>query len=150
SQSVPVRLRDEAGLRLWYYPEQEFAQPKARVLIQLQQASVQNSARDRVLAQLFARSVNEDLNTFSYPAHLAGLSYQLSASGRGLEITLAGYQHKLPVLLERLLQQMQDSQLSGDDFDRYRASLQRTLENQLKNKPFERRSEEHTSELQSR
>ncbi|OYW98158.1 MAG: hypothetical protein B7Z14_15700, partial [Bosea sp. 32-68-6] len=61
---------------------------------------------------------------------MAGLSYQLSASGRGLEITLAGYQHKLPVLLERLLQQMQDSQLSDDDFDRYRASLQRTLENQ--------------------
>lgn len=137
-QNKPALLRNDTGLRLWHYPEQEFAQPKARVLIQLQQASVQNSARDRVLAQLFARSVNEDLNTFSYPAHLAGLSYQLSASGRGLEITLAGYQHKLPVLLERLLQQMQDSQLSDDDFDRYRASLQRSLENQLKNKPFER------------
>ena len=137
-QAVPALLQDEPGVQLWYYPEQEFSLPKARVLIQLQQPEVQNSARERVLAQLYARSVNEALNTFSYPAYLAGLTYQLSASGRGLDISLSGYQHKLPVLLDRLLEQMQQVSLSEDDFNRYQASLQRTLENQLKNKPFER------------
>ena len=137
-QDKPSLLRDEQGLRLWYYPEQEFSMPKARILIQLQQADVQNSARERVLAQLYARSVNEALNTFSYPAYLAGLTYQLSATGRGLEINLSGYQHKLPVLLERILGEMQQATLSEDDFGRYQASLQRTLENQLKNKPYER------------
>ncbi|MCD8522070.1 MAG: insulinase family protein [Saccharospirillaceae bacterium] len=137
-QATPEALINEPGRLLWYYPEHEFAMPKARVLIQLQQASVQNSARQRVLAQLYSRTVNEALNTYSYPAYLAGLTYSLNASGRGLELSLGGYQHKLPELLKRVLSEMDSFTLSEEDFGRYQASLQRTLENQLKNKPFER------------
>lgn len=136
--AVPERLIDEPGQRLWYYPEHEFSQPKSRVIIQLQNASVQNSARDRVLAQIYGRTVNEALNTYSYPAYMAGLSYNLIATGRGLEITAGGYQHKMPELLERILKELDSISLSEEAFERYKASLQRTLENQLKNKPYER------------
>lgn len=138
TQATPEKLISEPGRLLWYYPEHEFAMPKARVMVQLQQASVQNSARQRVLAQLYSRTVNEALNTYSYPAYLAGLNYSLNASGRGLELALGGYQHKLPELLKRVLSEMNSINLSEEDFGRYKASLQRTLENQLKNKPFER------------
>lgn len=138
AQPTPALLIDEPGRRLWYYPEHEFQQPKARVIIQLQKAAVQKSARERVVAQLFARTVNEALNTYSYPAYLAGLTYNLSASGRGLELTLGGYQHKMPVLLDRILQEMGSIHLDQESFSQYKASLQRNLENQLKNKPYER------------
>ncbi|WP_430461902.1 insulinase family protein [Thalassolituus sp. LLYu03] len=138
AQPTPSLLIDEPGRRLWYYPEHEFTQPKARVLVQLQKAAVQNSARERVIAQLYARTVNEALNTYSYPAYLAGLTYNLTASGRGLELVLGGYQHKMPVLLERILGEMSGIRLSNEEFAQYKASLQRNLENQLKSKPFER------------
>ena len=123
---------------LWYYPEHEFRLPKSRILIQLQQASVQNSAKQRVLSQLYVRAIKEALNTYSYPASLAGLNYNLTASGRGIELALGGYQHKLPVLLDRILEQMQHLDLSDAEFNRYQASLERKLKNQLKNKPYER------------
>lgn len=137
-QAAPSLLLDESSRRVWYYPEHEFEQPKARLIVQLQKASVQASARERVIARLYARTVNEALNTYSYPAYLAGLSYNLSASGRGLDLVLGGYQHKLPVLLERVLSEMTNLRQDSDALERYKASLRRNLENQLKNKPFER------------
>ena len=69
---------------------------------------------------------------------MAGLNYGLNATGRGVELAVAGYQHKMPELVERILQEMETISLSGEDFERYKASLQRSLENQLKNKPYER------------
>lgn len=137
-EAMPKLLIDEPSQRLWYYPEHEFRLPKSRILIQLQQASVQNSAKQRVLSQLYVRAIKEALNTYSYPASLAGLNYNLTASGRGIELALGGYQHKLPVLLDRILEQMQHLDLSDAEFNRYQASLERKLKNQLKNKPYER------------
>lgn len=137
-QATPSLLSNEANRQLWYYPEHDFKLPKARVIIQLQQAQVQSSAKQRVLAQLYVRAINEALNTYSYPASLAGLNYNLVASNRGLDIALSGYQDKLPVLLERILEQTQTLELHEDQFDRYRASIVRRLENQLKNLPYER------------
>lgn len=137
-EAMPKLLIDEPSQRLWYYPEHEFRLPKSRILLQLQQASVQNSATDRMISEIYVRAIKEALNTYSYPASLAGLHYNLTASGRGIELALGGYQHKLPVLLDRILEQMQHLELSEEEFDRYQASLQRKLENQLKNKPYER------------
>lgn len=137
-QDTPSLLIHTAERQLWYYPEHEFKHPKAQVIVRLQLPTVRDSARERVLARLYAHSVNEALNTYSYPAHIAGLSYNLTASENGLEIALSGYQQKLPVLLEQILKEMKTPALSAEQFERYRAKLQRGLENQLKNKPFER------------
>jgi len=137
-QQTPERIIDEPDRRLWYYPEHEFEQPKSRVILQIQQARVQNSARERVLAQLYTRTVKESLNTYSYPASMAGLDYNLSATGRGLQLMLGGYQHKMPELLDRILAEMDSISLEEENFEQYKASLQRNLANQLKNKPYER------------
>ncbi len=137
-QTLPKLLINEANQRLWYYPEHEFKLPKSRILVQLQNDSVRESAKNRVLSQLYVRAIKEALNTYSYPATLAGLHYNLTASGRGIELALGGYQHKIPVLLDRILEQMQHLEITDVEFDRYRASLERNLKNQLKNKPYER------------
>lgn len=136
-QTVPEILIDQPGQQLWYYPEHEFLQPRSRITLELQHADIA-TPRGMVLAQLYTRAVNEALNTYSYPAHLAGLSYGLSANTRGLQLMLSGYQDKLPELLKRVLEGMQQVNISDDQFQRYQASLQRNLENQLKAKPYER------------
>tara|TARA_R110000868_G_scaffold139869_1_gene355048 strand:+ start:4564 stop:7446 length:2883 start_codon:yes stop_codon:yes gene_type:complete len=136
-QAVPTALIDQPGQQLWYYPEHEFAQPRSRITLELQHADIA-TPRGMVLAQLYTRAVNEALNTYSYPAQLAGLNYGLSANSRGLQLMLSGYQDKLPELLKRVLDGMQQVSISDDQFQRYQASLQRNLENQLKAKPYER------------
>ena len=136
-QQYPRALINESGRQVWYFSDQEFKLPKARVIIQLTQDDIQNSAKSRLLAALYARAITENLNTFSYPATVAGLTYKLGASHRGLELGLGGYHDKLPQLLESILQTMQAFSISPDEFSRYQASLTRQLENTLKNKPYE-------------
>lgn len=141
AQKIPQTLIDEAGLRLWYYPEQEFRLPKAKVFINLHNQDVTNSAKDRITAQLFSHSVNELISSYTYPAYIAGLNYQLHASGRGLELSMSGYHDKLHVLLEKIVETMSslnEKNISEEEFNRYKAQLKRRLENQLKAKPYER------------
>mgnify|MGYP000168016210 FL=1 len=85
--------------------------------------------------------MNELISSYTYPAYIAGLNYQLQASGRGLSLSMAGYHDKLHVLLEEIIATM--SSLSSDnvsekEFQQYKAQLKRRLENQLKAKPYER------------
>ncbi|MEE3189312.1 MAG: insulinase family protein, partial [Pseudomonadota bacterium] len=91
-----------------------------------------------VLARLYARTVTEALNTYSYPASLAGLNYRLSATSEGLEIAVSGYFDKLPVLLEQIFTEMKNMNISNEQFERYQASLIRALENNLKARPYQR------------
>jgi insulysin len=141
AQSIPTTLIDETGLRLWYYPEQEFDLPKATVFINLHNQDVADKARDRIIAQLFSHTVNELISSYTYPAYVAGLNYQLHASGRGLELSMSGYHDKLPTLLEKIVDTMASltaENVSEEEFERYQAQLKRRLENQLKAKPYER------------
>lgn len=141
AQTVPTTLIDEDGLRLWYYPEQEFRLPKAKVFINLNNQDVANNPKDRLIAQLFSHSVNELISSYTYPAYIAGLNYQLQASGRGLSLSMSGYHDKLHVLLEKIVETMASlnaENVSEKEFQRYKAQLKRRLENQLKAKPYER------------
>jgi insulysin len=135
---IPVLLEQAEGRQVWYYAEHDFEVPKAQVLISLQIPDIQTEGRQRLLAKLYTRAVNEALNTYSYPATLAGLNYRLSATEKGLEVAVGGYYDKLPVLLERVFETMQNVEVSDDEFSRYKASLQRNLENNLKARPFQR------------
>jgi insulysin len=140
-QDIPTTLIDEAGMRLWYYPEQEFRLPKAKVFINLHNQDVADNAQDRIIAQLFSHTVNELISSYTYPAHVAGLNYQLHASGRGLELSMSGYHDKLHILLEKIVETMAfltTENVSEKEFERYQAQLKRRLENQLKAKPYER------------
>ena len=141
AQEIPTTLIDEDGLRLWYYPEQEFRLPKAKVFLNLHNQGVADNAKDRIIAQLFSHSVNELISSYTYPAYVAGLNYQLHASGRGLELSMSGYHDKLHILLEKIVETMASlttDNVSEEEFQRYKAQLKRRLENQLKAKPYER------------
>lgn len=141
-QSKPNALLLQDNRSLWYFAETDFKQPKAHIRVLLEQQDVQRSARERVLARLYSRTVNEALNTYSYPAYLAGLSYNLSATNQGILLHIGGYQDKLAELLSKILLEMKTIKLDEDAFLRYKNSLQRALENQLKGKPYQRTLEE--------
>ncbi len=138
ASDTPELVASENGYQLWYYPEHEFDAPRAQVLISIKVPEIKDSAEQRVLARLYARTVTEALNPYSSPASLAGLNYRLSATSDGLEIAVGGYFDKLPVLLEQIFTEMKNMNISGEEFNRYQASLIRALENNLKARPYQR------------
>jgi len=47
--------------------------------------------------------VNDSLAEFSYNAEIAGLAYKLVQNSTGLTLTASGYNDKMPLLLEHIL-----------------------------------------------
>ncbi len=135
---TPFTLINRPERQVWYYPEHEFDLPKTHVLSRLMTPDLTNDPRQQVLARLFVRAVGENLNTYSYPAHIAGVSYSLSVNEQALEVRVSGYQDKLPELLHRVLDTMGDLSLTDDAFGRYRESLRRELLNAEKARPYQR------------
>ena len=135
---TPTTLINRPERQVWYYPEHEFDLPKTHVLSRLMTPDLTNDPRQQVLARLYVRAVGENLNTYSYPAHIAGVSYSLNVSEQALEIRVSGYQDKLPELLHRVLDAMDDFSLTDDAFGRYRESLRRELLNAEKARPYQR------------
>lgn len=135
-QALPERLNTPSDV--WFYPEHQFNTPKAQVRLQLHHAKVPQSPMYWVLTHLYSRTVNESLNSYSYPLHQAGLHYQLAATSRGLEMMLSGYHDKIPELMHTLLQTLKQAVPTEQDFKRDVNALRRSLNNRLKAKPYER------------
>ncbi|MAR01517.1 MAG: hypothetical protein CMI00_13390 [Oceanospirillaceae bacterium] len=138
ASDTPDILVNSPERQVWYYPEHDFALPKSQFLARLMLPQARDDARQQLLARLYVRAVNENLNTYSYPAQLAGLGYSLSVNEQGLEIRVAGFQDKLPELLRRVLNTMHSFEVSDDAFVRYRESLRRELQNAAKARPYQR------------
>ena len=62
------------------------------------------SPESRALTSLFSSLVDDALNEFAYSADIAGASYSLGLSSNGLQLALGGFSHKVPELLEAVLQ----------------------------------------------
>ena len=59
------------------------------------------------MSHLIVDLVSDALTEYSYDAELAGLRYNMSPVDDGLEIIVAGYNDKIPVLLIKVLQTLQ-------------------------------------------
>lgn len=64
---------------------------------------VEESVSNVIKAQLFTSLLEESLATTTYAATLASLDYSFGTDADGLQISIGGYNDKLPVLLEVVL-----------------------------------------------
>lgn len=54
-------------------------------------------------SRLFVKLLADALNEMAYPAELAGLAYVVHNNLSGFTVVVSGYSHKLPVLLDAVL-----------------------------------------------
>jgi secreted Zn-dependent insulinase-like peptidase len=134
--SKPQLLQDSPGLQLWYAPDPKFALPKATVALSLRSPLAADTAEHVVLTELLVRLVGENLNEYSYPAMLAGLRYDIARNGRGISVSVRGYDDKQALLLERILQSLRAPRFDAAMFERLRADYQRELEDESKQAPY--------------
>jgi len=69
---------------------------------------------DHSLPSLYADLVNDSLTEYAYDGDLAGLSYNFSLSSLGVFITLSGYNDKLHVLLQHILEKVKTLEVKPD------------------------------------
>ncbi|XP_023639108.1 insulin-degrading enzyme-like 2 isoform X2 [Capsella rubella] len=133
----PVLLRKTTFSRLWYKPDTKFLRPKAYIKMDFNCPLALSSPDAVVLSNIFVRLLEDYLNEYAYYAHIAGLRYGLSLSDNGFELYLVGFNHKLRILLEAIIQKMAKFEVKPDRFSVIKETVTKLYKNKKFRKPYE-------------
>lgn len=112
----PTLVRKTDSLRVWHKKDDTFWVPKAEVRVRMKNPVAQSTPLNSVKTKLFMDLVADALVEFAYDAEVAGLNYAVDVAGQGLEINAYGYNHKLAVLLERILDKFKTLEVDSNRF----------------------------------
>ncbi|KAJ3837999.1 Metalloenzyme, LuxS/M16 peptidase-like protein [Lentinula raphanica] len=99
----PHLIRETSLSSLWHKKDDRFWVPKAHVMIDIRSPISNSTPRAAVLTRLFTDLVTDSLEEFSYNAALASLSYSCTSHTKGMYVTLQGYNDKMSVLVQHVL-----------------------------------------------
>ncbi|KAG6411482.1 hypothetical protein SASPL_129565 [Salvia splendens] len=134
---LPVLLRKTPYSRLWYKPDTAFSTPKAYVKIDFNCPSSGSSPESKVLTKLFTRLLMDYLNEYAYDAQVAGLYYSVSNTESGFQVTVVGYNHKLTILLETVIQQIANFEVKPDRFSVIKELVTKEYQNLNFQQPYQ-------------
>ena len=137
-QTNPVKLDDKNNTEVWHFQDGSFAGPQSSIYINLRSNLSKLNPSNQVLIDAWINLLNDHLNSFSYPAYLAGQNYSLYSHMRGIGIRLYGYRDKQDVLLEKILTEIKSYTPTQEQWLQTQQELQRAYQNALKQKPYER------------
>ena len=128
-------LIEKPGLKLWYKNDPDFSAPRANLYFSIRSPIARGSARKVVMAGLFVEMIREQLNEYSYPATLAGLTYNIYRHQRGIGVRISGYNDKQETLLETVMRTMKEPEFNEPTFNRLKTRYIRSINNRSKNDP---------------
>jgi secreted Zn-dependent insulinase-like peptidase len=138
TQEKPERVKQENAMQLWHMQDTSFNGPQSSIFVNMRSPIIKQSAHNQVMLDAWVKLLNDHLNSFSYPALLAGQEYSLYGHMRGLGIRLYGYRDKQDVLLEKIVSELSQFKANQQQWLQAQQELVRAYENALKQKPFER------------
>uniref|UniRef100_A0A669D404 Nardilysin b (N-arginine dibasic convertase) n=1 Tax=Oreochromis niloticus TaxID=8128 RepID=A0A669D404_ORENI len=127
----PVRIVNSERGCLWYKKDNKFKIPKAYIRFHLISPMIQKSPENLVLFDLFVNILAHNLAEPAYEADVAQLEYKLVAGEHGLMIRLKGFNHKLPLLLQLIVDQLADFSTEPSVFTMFSEQLKKTYFNIL-------------------
>ncbi|KAI4300786.1 hypothetical protein L6164_034122 [Bauhinia variegata] len=133
----PVLLSRSSYSALWYKPDTLFSIPKAYVKIDFNCPYAGNSPEAEVLTDIFTRLLMDYLNEYAYYAQVAGLYYDISHTDSGFQVTLLGYNHKLRILLETIVQKIATFSVKTDRFSVIKELVTKECQNFKYQQPYQ-------------
>ncbi|MEY8264163.1 MAG: insulinase family protein, partial [Bermanella sp.] len=134
----PTQLAQQPGLDIWHLQDVSFKAPQSSIFISLRSPLPQLSAHHQVLLGAWVSLLNDHLNSFSYPASLAGQNYSLYSHMRGIGIRLYGYRDKQDVVLEKVVDAMLAFEPNEQQWQQTQQEMIRAYQNALQQKPYKR------------
>ena len=133
---APKLIRNDENVRAWWKKDDRFWVPKGSLIALLRTPLTAVTPENYVKTALYRHLVKDALDEYSYDAEIAGLAYQIGASGIGLTVKVSGYNDKMPVLLEKVLVGMRDLEINSDRFQIMKDRLLRSYRNWEFQQPF--------------
>ncbi len=132
---VPDLLVDKPGYRLWSYSDRYYQVPKAQFYVAVKTPAV-SDVRSAAMTDLYLRLVQETLSESSYAAALAGLGYSINRRPDGLGFVVSGFDNKLPLLVDSVVEALLVPTVSDELVERLKAELIRNWQNSSKDTPY--------------
>ena len=126
---TPTLIRNDLNVRTWFKKDDQFWVPKANICVWLRSPVVGVTPLVAVMGQLYKELVEDSLMEYAYDAEIAGLAYSTAALSNGIDVSVTGYNDKMPVLLEKVLVSMRDLEVRDDRFDIMKERLMRGYKN---------------------
>ncbi|MEN0068248.1 MAG: insulinase family protein, partial [Myxococcota bacterium] len=125
----PYLLIDDDRGAVWFEQDRRFKLPRAQVLLTLVTPTVNASPRNRLIAELYVRAIQEGLNEWAYLVREAGLGLGLSSRRRGIQLTATGYAQRIPTLLAEAGSKLKDVVIDETTFAILKDELAREYAN---------------------
>jgi insulysin len=138
AESIPILLKDDNRQTTWFKQDISFGVPKANLLVRVKSPLVSRSLAAAAKMHLYAALVRDQLTERSYPANLGGLDFSLSANSRGIELGLEGYNDRMELLLDLILQTMAKPMFDDKRFVNVKQELIKDWNNSQKQTPYRR------------
>ncbi|PRQ44705.1 putative insulysin [Rosa chinensis] len=133
----PVLLRKSPYTTLWYKPDTMFFTPKAYVKIDFNCPHASGSPEAGVLTNIFTHLLMDYLNDYAYYAQVAELYYGINHTESGFQVTLVGYNHKLRILLETVVEKIASFKVKADRFSVIKEMVTKEYQNYKFQQPYE-------------
>lgn len=133
----PQLIPQSYGMQVWHQLDTSFNVPRSNLFLALHSPIANKPPRDALLSSLLASIITKQLNSYAYPARLAGLQYSIYATERGLSLSLSGYDQKQPILLERIIAALKNPEITEQRFSILKNRYQQSLSNAQKQQPFQ-------------
>ncbi len=146
--AIPQCLIDRSGIRVWHLHDAEYPVPKGSLYIAVDSEHAVRSPRHIALMRLTVELLIDHLNELTYPAEIAGLSYDIYAHQGGYTLQLSGFSSRLPRLLELILKNRTFGRVDPTRFAIIRQQLLQNWQNQNKGRPISQLFSHLTSVLQ--
>ncbi|KAG9103374.1 Insulinase (Peptidase M16) [Ceratobasidium sp. 370] len=132
----PTKLVTTPLSTVWHKKDDQFWVPKARVILRLLNPICNATPRHSLLSRLFADLVRDALAEFTYDAELAGMKYSIVNDGGSIVVVSEGYNDKLPVLLQHVLEKVKSIVITQDRVTVVAEQLHQEIENFYLEQPY--------------
>ena len=132
---MPVVALESDRQKIWFLQDDEFRVPKGATYINFRSPEVGQSVTQTAAAVLYTAVLKDDVNEYTYPALLAGLSFNFYKHAQGISLRITGYNDKQALLLQQLLAVVADPAFDPRRFDDIRKDMIRALRNSVAGQP---------------
>lgn len=135
--SEPEQLIYNEWGSFWVRKDHITNEPKIKLRLLLLTPEANKTPSSKVLTQLYLMGLKDAYNEWKYQLDLAGVSFHVLASHRGIELIIEGYADKANLVVESLAQKLKESPLTLDKLEIFKAKLTESYENILKENPYQ-------------
>lgn len=133
----PQMLINSQMTRLWHKKDDRFWLPKANVFMLLRSPLIDATPSNAVKSRIFVELVKDALTEYSYDAELAGLGYNIESQADGIGIAVDGYNDKLSVLAQYILETIAFFKVDPKRFEILKDQVKRSYQNFKLEAPYQ-------------